>query len=93
MLLRNGGAVILKLLISKHSKRVNSLVGRKCRASKVKVLKALNSNDTVFYSSHDNKFKYTVGEWISTEMDDDIRVECTKGIHFFITKKEAEEYA
>jgi hypothetical protein len=36
---------------------------------------------------------YTVGEIaLPDKYDDDIRVECSSGIHFFITEKEAREF-
>lgn len=46
-----------------------------------------------FHSLHDYDFTYRLGE-VAREpsYDDDIRVECTSGIHFFITKQEAENY-
>lgn len=42
---------------------------------------------------YDNRTVYRVGKIIRPDLfDEDIRVECTNGIHFFITRKEAEEY-
>jgi hypothetical protein len=36
---------------------------------------------------------YTTGEmFIPDGYNDDIRIECAQGVHFFITRKEAEEY-
>ena len=88
------GDIILKLLI--QGNRTSSLIGRKCRASRVKVLEAINSNsnsnETVFSSKRDSTFKYTIGETVEVNYDGDIRIECTSGIHFFMTQKEAEEY-
>ena len=45
-----------------------------------------------FMSQHDNKFTYTVGKRVTAKLDSDVRVECTSGIHFFITRLEAEDY-
>jgi hypothetical protein len=43
--------------------------------------------------SHDPGTVYTVGAVTRADSyDDDIRVECTHGIHFFITKEEAEQW-
>jgi len=79
------GGVIVKLQIPAKAKRTSSLIGRKCRAEYVKVL----SEGGV--SSRGGK--YIKGEVYRPDgYDDDIRVECTKGVHFFITKREAEEY-
>ena len=81
----NGG--ILKLLIPKEAKRTSSLVGRKCRAEFVVVLEGSG------VSTHDGKTKYEPGMTVYPDKyNDDIRVECTSGIHFFMTKREAEEY-
>ena len=36
---------------------------------------------------------YRVGKTVESDSyDDDIRVECSHGIHFFLTRKEAEEW-
>ena len=82
--------VILELEIL--GDRTSSLVGRKCRTNKVKVLSS--SNDKVTHcSNHDPNFIYTVGEIVKCpDYNPDIRLECTKGIHFFITRKEAEDF-
>jgi hypothetical protein len=63
------------------------LVGRKCRAQSVEVLEGKGK------SQHDPTWEYSPGK-IMTEpdYDPDIRVECSKGIHFFLTKEEAENY-
>ena len=98
---RDGTAerIILKLRIPAKEKRASSLVGRKCRASAVKVLAAYEMNGKpvakrteVFRSAYSYMCNYSVGHITSADsFDDDIRVECTSGIHFFITRKEAEE--
>ena len=42
---------------------------------------------------HDKKTVYCVGEIVKPDSyNDDIREECTNGLHFFITKREAEDY-
>jgi len=84
------GNVILKLEIL--GKRMNSLVGRKCRTDKARVLEALGSDEKEFRSIHDYDFFYRVGEIVEVKLDDDIRIECTTGIHFFMTEQEAREY-
>jgi len=78
---------ILKLLVPENAKRTSSLVGRKCRAEFVVVLEGEG------VSTHDDKTVYKVGETVYPDKyNDDIRVECTNGIHFFMTRKEAEEH-
>jgi hypothetical protein len=89
------GNVVLELLIPRSAQRTSTLVGRKCRASKVKVVGVASgtATETVFRSHHDEAFTYEVGKWASvSDYDGDIRVECTKGIHFFPTLKEAQDY-
>ena len=67
--------------------RTASLVGRKCRTEYVKVLSGEG------YDKHTGKVHYKPGEIIYPDKyDDDIRLECTHGIHFFQTYEEAEEY-
>jgi hypothetical protein len=79
---------ICKVLIPAAAKRVGGMTGRKCRAEWVEVL------DGEGVSSYDNGLKYAVGAVVrpSTPFDDDVRVECASGIHFFITRTEAENY-
>jgi hypothetical protein len=80
------GGVICKILIPAKAKRVSSLVGRKCRAEYVKVL---SGNGISAF----NSIKYTVGKIVRADsFDDDIRIECTHGIHFFMTEHEAIDY-
>jgi hypothetical protein len=92
-----GEYAVLKLEIPAEAMRVNS-TGRKCRASKVRVLAAFNvdgspTTATTFTSTHDRDFGYQVGEVAEVpDANPDFREECTRGIHFFITRKEAEEY-
>jgi len=87
---------LITLRIDKTAKRCNSLVGRKCRAESATVVK-IENDDGQTISQAKSAFRsdtiYTVGEVIrADEYDDDIRIECTGGIHFFITKKEAINY-
>jgi hypothetical protein len=87
------GGVVAHLLVPEKAKRVCSPVGRKCRASYVKVLALYPNGTTVGKGIHDPKVEYRVGRLVrSDKFDDDIRLECTNGIHFFVTRKEAEEY-
>ena len=84
--------VVLTLLIPADAKRTGSLVGRKCRADRAKVVSASVEGET-FRSLYDHSFTYKVGEMVTEPgYDGDIRVECTDGIHFFMTQEEAENY-
>jgi uncharacterized protein YjbI with pentapeptide repeats len=88
----NGIIVTLEIPVS--AQRTSSLVGRKCRAEYAKVI-AIDGAD-VAYSSHAKidmgiDFAYRVGETVQPDsFNDDIRLECTNGIHFFRTREEAE---
>ena len=91
-------SVIVKLLIPADAQRSNA-TGRKCRASKARVLdlqdKQGNSlpSDTMAYSGYDTDFTYKKGETVHVEDFDTNRWnECAPGIHFFITRIEAAEY-
>src|SRR5579859_3747896 len=81
------GGSICKLKIPAKAKRVGGLIGRKCRAEYAKVISGAGA------SSHDPEFKYVVGKVVRpASFDPDPRVECSGGIHFFITREEAEAY-
>jgi len=82
--------VIVKLEIPTEAKRSNA-TGRKCRAEYAKVLEVIGA--PVGISQHDNKTEYREGEIIKPDAWDDNRWdECSNGIHFFITRFEAENY-
>lgn len=91
-------SVIVKLLIPADAQRSNA-TGRKCRASKARVLDLQDKQgnslppDTTAYSGHDTDFTYKKGETVHVENFDTNRwKECAPGIHFFITRIEAVEY-
>lgn len=91
------GGVIAQLHISAKAERVSSYVGRKCRASKVCVVAMFGRDGSPVTGPvgglHDAYFVYTTGAVVVPDsFDPDQRVECSHGIHFFITRKEAEEY-
>jgi hypothetical protein len=80
---------VCKLRIPPEAKRTATPVGRKCRAEWVEVLEAPKNGTGL----HDPKVVYRAGEIVRPDKyDDDIRVECTHGVHFFLTREEAEAY-
>ena len=82
-----GGGVIAKLRIPAAAKRVNAYGSRKCRAEYAIVL----SGEGV--AMHDSKTRYTAGKKVTPDRyDPDPTVECSHGIHFFITEQEAKDY-
>jgi len=77
---------ICTIRIPAEAKRTSSLVGRKCRAEYVEVLEGEGQ------ASYDDTV-YAEGKIVKADKwDDDIRIECTHGIHFFMTKQEVIEY-
>ena len=90
------GNKIVKLQITESALR-SSATTRKCRASEAIVL-SIESIDKLqtfeeATSQHDNKFVYKVGETVKVDNFDTNRFnECAAGIHFFITRREAELY-
>ena len=95
--LRDG--LIAQLEIPATAGRVGGLLGRKCRASKARVLAIWRGKkrepSREGFSLHDESFAYRVGKIVAPEDGwcDDPRVECAAGIHFYITRREAEEHA
>ena len=89
-------SVLVKLEIPKDAKR-SSATTRKCRCSKAKVISitgiATGKEYDEAFSQRDKRFVYRVGETVVPDnFDEDRWNECSNGIHFFITKKEAIDY-
>jgi len=93
---KGGNRCLIKILIPKTAKRTSNLVSRKCRASKVKVLAIWDSNGKAIEECcgwNVSDFVYKVGRIAKpNSYNDDIREDCTNGIHFFVTKEEAEDF-
>lgn len=91
------GGMIVKLLVTEDAMR-SSATTLKCRCSKAKVLAIENMDGSEselkkVTSSYDDKFIYQVGETIEVENFDDNRWnECSRGIHFFISRELAVKY-
>ena len=83
--------VIVKLRIPAKARRSNA-TGRKCRADFVKVLQVFGAEEG--RSTHDNgKTVYRKGETVHCDTwCEDRWTECGGGIHFFMTREEAESY-
>jgi hypothetical protein len=85
------GGVIAKLLIPADAKRSHAF-GRKCRAEFVKVLEIIGAEIGVT-SNHGPRTEYKVGEIVRPDsFDENWMSECSNGIHFLITRIEAENY-
>ena len=75
---------VVRIRVTEDSKRTSTLVGRKCRASKIEVLDGFPGAT----GPNRGGLIYETGAVLEVEdYDGDIRVECTKGIHFFMMKK------
>ena len=89
--------VIVQVLIPAHAERTSSLIGRKCRSSEVIVRKIIEGEipeGIKIKSTSYGEAVYAVGETVKADKwDGDILVECTHGIHFFMTLKEAQEWS
>ena len=84
------GGKIVKLLIPKEAKRSHAF-GRKCRAEFADVLEISQGKSAK--SQRDETFVYKVGERVTPkDWSDDWRQECAGGIHFYITRIEAENH-
>ncbi len=82
--------VIVKLRIPADAKRSHAF-GRKCRAEYVEVLEVFGAK--VGVSLHDKRTQYRAGELVRPDsFDDDWQDECSGGIHFYITRIEAENH-
>ena len=82
--------VIVKLRIPEEAKRSHAF-GRKCRAEFADVLEVIGAE--VGISQHDGETKYIAGQRVTPDaFDEDWMDECSSGIHFFISKAEAEAY-
>ena len=88
--------LIVKLKIAEDAIRC-SATGRKCRCSKAKVLSITSIDGENRFdeavSKYDGSFVYRVGDIVEVkDFDTDRWNECSTGIHFFITRKEAVDY-
>ncbi|WP_202844746.1 pentapeptide repeat-containing protein [Luteimonas saliphila] len=83
-------SVIVKLRIPADANRSHAF-GRKCRAEFADVLEVFGAE--VGISRHDGKTEYRVGQRVTPDsFDDNWQDECSNGVHFFITRLEAEAY-
>ena len=84
------GQVIVKLRIPAGAKRSHAF-GRKCRAEFADVLEVIGAE--VGVSTHDGKTQYVAGQRVVPDaFDPEWTNECAPGVHFFITRAEAEAY-
>ena len=85
--------VLVRLSIPAGARRSNA-TGRKCRAEWVEVLDVIGSQHAgQAWSLYRRDFVYRVGERVACDhWEEDRWVECGGGIHFYITREEAEAH-
>lgn len=82
--------VIVKLRIPEEAKRSHAF-GRKCRAEYVDVIEVFGAETGI--SGHDRATVYSVGQRVTPDkFCENWQDECSNGIHFFISRIEAESY-
>jgi len=78
----------------RESKRTACIINRKCRAEYVEVLEVVGDSDATTVVNEWGATEYREGQVTRPDSyDDDPRVDCTHGIHFFFTREEAEEWS
>lgn len=83
--------VLVKLRIPAEAKR-SSAFGRKCRAEYADVIEVIGA-EIGETNTHRPKTLYVVGERVTpSAFDENWENECSAGIHFYITKLEAENH-
>jgi len=87
---------IIKLRVPSGAARLTAIRSRKCRASRaiVKAIWDAQGNRILKCGGNrDSRFVYEVGKVVRPDSyNPDPREECSHGIHFFITRREAELY-
>ena len=82
--------VIVKLGIPAEAKRSHAW-GRKCRAEYADVLEVHGAD--VGISLHDGRTRYAAGERVTPDaFDENWQDECSNGLHFYLTRLEAEAH-
>ena len=89
---KKAGNCIVKLRIPADAPR-SSAFGRKCRAAFADVLEVIGNPADAYTNAHGPRTEYIVGQRVMPDKwDDNWQEECSNGIHFFITRAEAEAY-
>ena len=95
-LIEDGSEVIVKLRVPEDAIRYSTR--HKCRANKVEVLgyETLDGEKlpetTKVHSNYNFNFYYKIGVIEAENFDLDPRVECSSGIHFFLSRQDAVNY-
>ena len=92
---KGGDGEIIKIKIPSWARRTSCLTNRKCRAEFVITLEITKEGKPVLEccGGYDQNTIYRVGKCTAPDKyDPDERVFCSHGIHFFLTREEAEEW-
>jgi hypothetical protein len=92
---KGGNGEIIKIKIPSWARRTSCLINRKCRAEFVVTLEITKEGKPVLEccGGYDQNTTYRVGKCTAPDKyDPDERVDCSHGIHFFLTRKEAEKW-
>jgi Family of unknown function (DUF5758) len=96
---KKGKYHLIKIVIPNDAKRTSCVINRKCRAEYVLTIAIYDLNgkklpDTTEAPGwHNQEVIYKVGQITKADkFDDNIFVDCSNGIHFFVTRREAEEW-
>ena len=93
---KKASGCIVELKIPAWAMRTCSIVGRKCRAEFAIVVDIRDKNKKRIQSvkgDYDKCTVYEIGKIMKPDSyDPDTRIECSHGIHFFVTREEAENY-
>ena len=86
---------VLTLFVPHDAGRTSCLRSRKCRVELAKVIGSDSPQTSWRNLGHGSAqpTEYVLGQWVEPDdYDDDIRKECTHGIHVFATYEEAKAY-
>ncbi|MFZ5427420.1 MAG: DUF5758 domain-containing protein, partial [Thermodesulfobacteriota bacterium] len=87
---------LIRLRIPSGAERLTAIRSRKCRASRAIVKGIWDATGNPVQKCggwHQSDFTYEVGKVVRPDsFDPDPRIECSNGIHFFITREEAEAW-
>ena len=93
---KKASGCVVELKIPAWARRTSSIVGRKCRAEFAIVVDIRDQNQKQIKTvtgKYDKTTVYEIGKIVRPDSyDPDPRVECSHGIHFFVTREEAENY-
>ena len=93
---KKASGAIVKVKIPEDAKRTWNILNRKCRAEFVDVIEIEKEGEKIrqVIGNYDNKTIYKVGKrTVADSFDDNVREDCSHGIHFFITREEAEDWS